>query len=133
MTAWLSNYLGQQVLKAFLNNVDYTAPTAVYMGLGTAATSADELSGGAYTRQPITFTTITGGTLYAPSTLTAVFADIPGGSISHFQLWDDPSAGNMLYVGTIDSGGIPSPISVSPGDTLTFASGSFTIGFTGQP
>ena len=133
MSAWLSEYLGQQVMQALLNGTNLTAPVSLYMAIATGPTSSDELSGGTYTRQSVTFGTITGTALSAPSSLTVAFVSIPGASITHFQLWDDPTAGNMLYSSTIDSSGVPITIGVSPGDTITFASGTFTVGFTGQP
>ena len=130
MSSNVGNYFGNLLLKAMLNATNLTAPTTIYLGLATGSGSITELSGGSYSRQPITFTSV--GTGYtARNSNVATFVGLPTASVAYIQLWDATSSGHFLFAATIDVSGTPTPVSVTSGDSLMFAVGRFTINFTG--
>jgi hypothetical protein len=73
--AWLSEYYGNKLMKNLLNGTSLTGPSSLYMGLGTGPASTDEISGGTYTRQVVTFATITTA-LYAATTVDVLFTGV---------------------------------------------------------
>jgi len=120
-----SDYLENKILDHVFRNTAYTPPTAVYLGLYTAAPSdaggGTEVSGGGYARQAITFGAASGGAI---SNTAAVQFTASGGSygtVTHVGVFDASSAGNMLAWKAI------TPIVMGSGAILTFAIGDIDV------
>lgn len=100
-----TNYLETQVLNHVLRNVAYTPPSAIYVGLFTALPTdsggGTEVSGGAYARQPVTFTVPSPDTVSNTAVVTFPTASADWGLIVGFALFDAVTAGNMLYYTTL--------------------------------
>lgn len=112
MTDYLENKLIDQMFRAQA----YTFPSTLYVGLLTAApsdsTAGTEVSGGSYARVAVTnslanwagtqsagSTAASSGTSGTTSNNNAITFPAPTanwGSVSHFAIYDAPSAGNML-------------------------------------
>ena len=120
-----SDYMENKILDHVFRNTAYTPPTAVYLGLYTAAPSdaggGTEVSGGGYARQAITFGAASGGAI---SNTAAVQFTASGGSygtVTHVGVFDASSAGNMLAWKAI------TPIVMGSGAILTFAIGDIDV------
>jgi hypothetical protein len=100
----LSAYLRTALLDEVLRATDFVAPTTVYLALHTGdpgITGANEVTGGSYARQTITFAA-DGGTGTSLNTGTTDFASmpaVPAPGVVAFSLWDDPTAGHCLWTG----------------------------------
>ena len=101
------------------------ASTTYYLSLHTASpgtTGANEVTGGSYARQAITFGTASGGV--ATSTDGQTFSSMPAesGGVPYFGLWTAVTGGT--YIG----GGTTSGLSgaISSGTTISFATGAVT-------
>ena len=121
----MSNYLATALLNQVFRNTAYTRPTTVYLALytsnPTAADTGQEVSGGAYARQAVTFGAPTpeNYTIYHPTTGQQVTvskrtiknsADIvlptataDWGQITHMGLRDAATGGNLLYFGALET------------------------------
>jgi hypothetical protein len=128
-----SNYLSNMLLNAIFNNATFTKPTTLYCALynaGTltaAGTGATEVSGGSYGRQAVTPNTTNFPTTSSQSISNGtaiVFTQATGswGTITTAAFWDNISAGNMLYYGTLGSS-----VTVSTGNTFEFLIGGFSV------
>ena len=124
MATGISSYLADQWLDALGNN-DTFAVAAVYVKLhvrdpGAAGTSNPATE---TTRKEASFSAASSGTLTSDSALT--WTNIAGSQdATHFTAWDNVSAGNFLFSGTITAN------AYTAGDTFTIASGSLTVSLT---
>ncbi|MEM4658701.1 MAG: hypothetical protein QXX77_09815 [Candidatus Methanosuratincola sp.] len=102
-----TDYLENKLLDHSLGTASYTKPTAVYLGLFTAAPGESgggtEVSGGGYARQAVTFNAASGGTTLNSSDITFPTATANWGTITHVALFDASTGGNMLYYGALTS------------------------------
>lgn len=96
-----TNYLETQLLNHVLRNTAYSSPTTIYVGLFTAAPTetggGTEVTGGAYTRQSVTFTAPAPDSCENDADVTFAVATGDWGTIEAFALFDAAAAGNMLY------------------------------------
>lgn len=121
----LSNYLATALLNQVFRNTAYTRPTTHYLALytsnPTASDTGQEVSGGAYARQAVTFGAPTSEnyTQYHPTTGQVVTvskrtiknnADIvlptataDWGQITHIGIRDEATGGNLLYFGSLET------------------------------
>ena len=121
--AALSNYLENALINHVLRNSALTSPTTVYVALFTsdageleAGTLTNEVSGGSYARQAVTFGAPTNG---ATSNTGAVsFTDMPAGTVTHAAIMDASTAGNVLFHAALTQSK-----TLNAGDTFTLASG----------
>jgi hypothetical protein len=110
-----SNYLETKILDHVFGGTAYTAPGTLYLALFTAAPGeaggGTEVSGTAYVRKSVAFTT-SGDTT---SNTAAVEFDTAGsswGTVTHVGIFDASSAGNLMAYAalssskTIDSGDV---------------------------
>lgn len=100
--------------------------TTYYMGLNTGSpgtTGANEVSGGSYARQAITFGSPSAGS--QASTDSQSFAGMPAeaGGVPYFSIWTASSGGTYLAGGT--TSGLSG--SISSGTTITFTTGGVTL------
>jgi hypothetical protein len=102
-----SNYLRGKVIDGSLRNINYTAPTTVFVSLHSSdptanATPASEVAGTWYTRQTVVFgaQSIAGQTA---NTNTITYNAVVNGpvTVTHFAVWDAQTLGNMLYFGPL--------------------------------
>lgn len=124
MATGISDYLANQWLDALGNN-DTFAVAAVYVKLHVGDPGAAGTSNPATetTRKEASFSAASSGTLTSDSALT--WTNIAGSQdATHFTAWDNVSAGNFLFSGTITAN------AYTAGDTFTIASGSLTVSLT---
>lgn len=108
-----------------------TRPTAVYVALYTAMAdgetgSGTEVSGGAYARQPVTFSAPTdvGGAMQVQNVGELIFpvATANWGTVSYFSVMTALTGGTMLYHGALTASK-----TVNIDDQLRFAEGALKI------
>lgn len=126
----VSTYGENLLLKFLLTTQAATRPTAWYVGLHTgsagAAGATNEIStSSGYARQAQTFTlagnvaTGVANLTFGPDVTTA------WGTVTDFSLWDAPTGGNCLWVGTVGS-----PVVYAVGDSATLAGSALTFTLT---
>jgi len=124
-----SDYLENKLVDHTLRNVTYTPPATVYLALFTstatlaqleANTITNELTGGSYTRQAVTFAAAAGGGTSNSATIT--FSNLPAATLNFVAVMDAASAGNILYYVQMGSS-----ITTSAGDGYQINAGGLTI------
>jgi hypothetical protein len=124
MATGISSYLGNAWLDALGNNTSF-AVTTVYVKLHTGDPGANGTSNAATetTRKAVSFGAASGGSLASDDAVT--WTNIAGSQdATHFTAWDNVSAGNFLFSGTITAN------PYTAGDTFTIASGALTVSLT---
>lgn len=127
-----TNFLEDRILDLVLrNNADfaYTFPTSVYVALftadpGEAGAQINEVSGGAYARQLVAFSTIVAdsGQALNSGVITFPTATASWGTVTHVGIMDALTTGNMLYYGALGTSK-----TVGLGDQLSFAISTLTV------
>lgn len=131
-----SDFLEKKLLDHVLGNTPYTAPSNVYVGLFTASPDdtggGTEVTGGSYIRKTVVNSTgnwpnATGSgsgasTKTNGAAITFVKATADWGTITSIGIYDDPTAGNLLYWGAVS----PNK-TVLNNDTAEFAASTITI------
>jgi hypothetical protein len=128
-----SNYLENKVLDHVLKVAAYSQPSSLYLGLFTngsgnaasnleAGTLTDEVSGGSYGRQSVTFAAASGGTSATNATVTFTTASANWGTITHVAVLDNSTGGNVLFWGAVTTAK-----SIDSGDTFQVTSGNLSI------
>ena len=94
-----SNFLETEILDHVFAGAAYTAPTTKYLALYTAAPGetggGTEVSGGAYARQSVAFTT-TGNTTSNTAAVEYATATASYGTVTHVGVFDAVTAGNLM-------------------------------------
>jgi len=128
-----SNYLEEALLNHILNNVAYTSPTTVYVGLvDDTATEADlesgdltnEITGYTGDRKAVSFTSPTqvSGKATVENDVEITFEDMPATTIAFAIVTDSATAGNILYHSA------PTQIkTANAGDTYKIEVGDLTV------
>jgi len=118
-TEYLRDAVGEHVLQ----NTAYTSPTTLYLALFSEAPDVTgggvEVSGGSYARQEVTFTSTATAGEFENNSLS--FTDMPETTVVALGVYDDLTAGNLLYFETF------SAVSVSASDTYPVNAGVLTI------
>lgn len=123
-----SNYLENKLLDHFLKVASFTVPTNIYVGLSTAdpldtGAGIAEPSGNAYARVNMNnWDAASGGASANTNQVTFPEATGSWGTITHFFLADDVSAGNMLCHGSLTTSK-----AITTGDTPRFNVGEIDI------
>ena len=130
-----SNYLENALINHILRNITYTSPTTVYVGLFTspvseAATTADleagtltnEVTGGAYARQSVTFGAPSNGVSSNSVQVTFPTATASWGVVTHFAILDAVTSGNVLAHSPLDD-----PKTIDPDDEPKFSVGELVV------
>ena len=146
--AGLTNYLRNNLIDWFHRAQSFTPPSSVWIALVTttpnAATAGTEVSGTGYARieVPASLTdwcgtqgagstsasSGTGGTTSNNADIDYGTAGSSWGRVTYWEAYDDETAGNRLMWGAIvDSGGTPTPRSISNGDPVKFPTSSLQI------
>jgi len=124
MATGVSAYLANSWLDAVGNNTSY-AVTQVYVKLHVGDPGANGTSNAATetTRKAASFAAASSGSLASDADIS--WTNIAGSQdATHFTAWDNVSAGNFLFSGTVTAN------AYTAGDTFTIASGSLTVSLT---
>jgi len=103
----------------------YQTPTTVYVKLHVGdpgETGASNPASNNTTRKAASFTTSTTGTLATDADLEWTAMTAEGSQVSHISIWDDVTAGNCLWTGSLTSAK-----TIGSNDTFKIPSGSLTI------
>ena len=130
MAGSLSDYLEDKLLDHVLKNTSYDQPTNLYVALWIGdptdiGTGGAEVSGGSYAR--VQCNTWDGAASRATANTGAIeFAEATAdwGTVTHFAIWDDISAGNMIAHGSLTASK-----AIGTGDNASFAIGDIDISF----
>ncbi len=123
-----SNYLETAIFNHVFRNTAYTSPASLYLALFTStATAADleagtitnEVSGGSYARQAVTFSAPTNGAGGNSGTITFPTASAGWGTIRFVAVMDASSSGNVLWYAQLTS-----DVSINSGNTFQFNAAS---------
>jgi hypothetical protein len=124
MATGLSSYLANKFLDAVANATAYSAAN-VYVKLHTGEPGANATANAATetTRKEATFSSASAGAIASDADIT--WTNIAGSQdATHFSAWDNLTAGNFLFSGTITGN------AYTAGDTYTISSGSLTASLT---
>ena len=121
-----TNFLETEILDHVFAGAAYTAPGTKYLALFTAisdgeAGSVTELSGSAYARQTVAFTT-SGNTTSNNAAVEFPTATGSWGTVTHVGVYDAASSGNLMAYATLSSSK-----AISTGDVFRVPSGDLDI------
>lgn len=122
MSQFPSNVLITEALNLIKNDTPYMA---LYTTNPTAADTGTEVTGGGYSRQAITFGSITGGSM--SNTVAVTFASLPNATVTHFGIRDASTSGDLKTYGALNASG-----AVIAGDQITFPIGSIVVNLSGS-
>lgn len=121
-----SDYLEVNILNHVLRGTPFAAPPAVYLAAYTTAPTdaggGAEVSGGAYTRQTLTFAPPSGNQVANDADILFPIATAPWGTVVHFGIFDAPFAGNLLYHTALSA-----PRTIVAGDQLRVPTGQLVV------
>ena len=121
-----SNFLETEILDHVFAGAAYTAPGTKYLALFTAisdgeAGSVTELSGSAYARQSVAFTT-SGNTTSNNAAVEFPTATGSWGTVTHVGVYDASTSGNLMAYATLSSSK-----AIATGDVFRVPSGDLDI------
>ena len=121
-----TNYLETEILDHVFAGAAYSAPGTHYLALFTAvangeAGSVTELSGSAYARQSVAFTT-SGNTTSNNAAVEFPTATGSWGTVTHVGVYDASSSGNLMAYATLSSSK-----TIDTGDVFRVPSGDLDI------
>ena len=121
-----TNFLETELLDHVFAGAAYTAPGTKYLALFTAisdgeAGSVTELSGSAYARQTVAFTT-SGNTTSNNAAVEFPTATGSWGTVTHVGVYDAASSGNLMAYATLSSSK-----AIATGDVFRVPSGDLDI------
>jgi hypothetical protein len=124
MATGLSAYLANSFLNALGNATAYSVATPyIKLHVGDPGANGTTNSAVETTRKSVSFAVASAGAIASDADIT--WTNIAGSEdATHFTAWDNLTAGNFLFSGTIT--GNP----YTAGDTYTIASGSLTASLT---
>ena len=120
------NYLETEILDHVFAGAAYTAPSTKYLALFTAiadgeAGSVTELSGNAYARQSVAFTT-SGNTTSNNAAVEFPTATGSWGTVTHVGVYDASTSGNLMAYATLSASK-----AIATGDVFRVPSGDLDI------
>ena len=120
-----TNFLETEILDHVFAGAAYTAPATKYLALYTAAPGetggGTEVSGGAYARQSVAFTT-TGNTTSNSAAVEFPTATAAFGTVTHVGVFDAATAGNLMAYATLSSSK-----AIATGDVFRVPTGDLDI------
>ena len=120
-----TNFLETEILDHVFAGAAYTAPSTKYIGLFTAAPGetggGTEVSGNAYARQTMAFTT-SGDTTSNSAAVEFPTATGSWGTITHVGIFDAVSSGNLMVYATLTASK-----AIASGDVFRVPSGDLDI------
>lgn len=124
----MTDYLQNAVANATLRNTAYSSPGNVFATLystaPTESTVGTEIVANGYSRQSVTFSAPSAGSLSSNVAVTFTCSGNNWPVVTAFGVVDATTAGNILYFSGI------SGRTVLVGDSVTFDSGNITIQIT---
>lgn len=102
-----------------------TPHLALYTSNPGAGNTGNEVTGGSYSRKPITFGSVSGGTISNTSVIN--FTGLPAANITHYGIMSAATGGQLRGFGPLNN----SLISVS-GDEVYFNTGSVQVTIAGS-
>lgn len=131
-----TDYLEDKILDHVFGGTAYTAPTTLYVGLHTSASSdsaaGTEVSGGSYARQTAAFTV--SGTSPTEATTGAAIefptATASWGTVTYAGVYDASTGGNLLaYAELTDPSDFTTalPKAIDTGDIFRISAGNLKI------
>lgn len=135
MSGQLTNFGETQIL-TWLSGQAVTQPTALFVGLFTAAPTSQgggtEVTGGGYARVPAALSLTTGADPATLSNAAAIAFPTPTadwGSIVDVGIFDAQTGGNLWAFGTVNASGTttPTPQQVSSGQAPTIPAGALKV------
>ena len=120
-----TNFLETEILDHVFAGAAYTAPSTKYLALYTAAPGetggGTELSGSAYARQSVAFST-SGATTSNSSAVEFPTATGSWGTVTHVGVFDAVSSGNLMCYATLSASK-----AIATGDVFRVPSGDLDI------
>ena len=120
-----TNFLETEILDHVFAGAAYTAPSTKYIGLFTAAPGetggGTEVSGSAYARQTMAFTT-SGDTTSNNAAVEFPTATGSWGTITHVGIFDASTSGNLMVYATLTASK-----AITTGDVFRVPSGDLDI------
>jgi len=120
-----TNFLETEILDHVFAGAAYTAPSTLYLGLFTGAPGeaggGTELSGNAYVRKAIAFTT-SGDTTSNNAAVEFPTATGSWGTVTHVGVFDAATSGNLMVYATLSASK-----AVASGDVFRVPSGDLDI------
>ena len=120
-----TNFLETEILDHVFAGAAYTAPSTLYLGLFTSAPGetggGTELSGSAYVRKAIAFTT-SGDTTSNNAAVEFPTATGSWGTVTHIGVFDALTSGNLMVYATLTASK-----TVASGDVFRVPSGDLDI------
>ena len=121
-----TNFLETEILDHVFAGAAYTAPGTKYLALFTAisdgeAGSVTEISGNAYARQTVAFTT-SGNTTSNNAAVEFPTATGSWGTVTHVGVYDASTSGNLMAYATLSSSK-----AIATGDVFRVPSGDLDI------
>ena len=120
-----TNFLETEILDHVFAGAAYTAPSQHYLGLFTAAPGeaggGTELSGSAYARRPVDFST-SGATTSNDAAIEFATATGSWGTVTHVGVFDAATSGNLMAYATLSSSK-----AIATGDVFRVPSGDLDI------
>lgn len=128
LTNYLANKMLDHALRGHVSESEYERPSQVYLALHTGnpgdTGSENEVSGGAYARQIVTFAESAEGVI--ENSNVPLFT-MPACTVSYFSVWDASTGGNCLFYDIIAS-----PQTFNTSDTFSPQAGAVTISKIGS-
>ena len=124
MAHGLSNYLCNAILNAVGNNTSLAvAVPYVKLHVGDPGAAGTANPATETTRKAISFAVASAGAIASDADIS--WTNISGSQdATHFTVWDDVSAGNFLFSGSVTAG------AYTAGDTYTITSGNLSASLT---
>jgi len=120
-----TNFLETEILDHVFAGAAYTAPSQHYLGLFTAAPGeaggGTELSGSAYARRPVDFST-SGATTSNDAAIEFATATGNWGTVTHVGVFDAATSGNLMAYATLSSSK-----AIATGDVFRVPTGDLDI------
>ena len=121
-----TNFLETEILDHVFAGAAYTAPSTKYLALFTAVSNGEtgsvtELSGSAYARQSVAFTT-SGNTTSNNAAVEFPTATGSWGTVTHVGVYDASTSGNLMAYATLSSSK-----AIDTGDVFRVPSGDLDI------
>ena len=120
-----TNFLETEILDHVFAGAAYSAPSTHYLGLFTAAPGeaggGTELSGSAYVRKSVAFTTL-GNTTSNNAAVEFPTATGSWGTVTHVGVYDASSSGNLMAYATLSSSK-----AIATGDVFRVPNGDLDI------
>lgn len=129
--AAFSDYFANNIINHCIRNQAFTPPTTLYVALFTStATTAElqagvltnEVVGGSYARQTITFAAASAGSTSNSGSVT--WTNMPACTVTYAAIMDTLSSGHVLVFGALLT-----PRTILAGDTLALQASDIVVSF----